>query len=140
METALGLGGPDREDVDERFQLHGDRAAHQLAHLEALTKQATRTLHLLRLIVEAEVPKAPTDRQRREVEKENREQVEECAIMRRLADDFEVTLCTSDLGGLLPEPLPVCRWVYDFARSKGRLPSKQEAKQHALGQRVMVKA
>ena len=135
METALGLGGPG-EDGD----IYDDRASQLLANLDKLVKQLTHTAHLARLIVEAEVPKAPTDRQRREVEKENREQVEECAIMRRLADDFEVTLCTSDLGGLLPEPLPVCRWVYDFARSKGRLPSKQEAKQHALGQRVMVKA
>lgn len=133
VETALGLGGPDREDVDERFQLHGDRAAHQLAHLEALTKQATRTLHLLRLIVEAEVPKAPTDKQRREVERANTEDptCQHCTP-HRPPGKTELVHRTGDVAGNLPEPMALCRWCYDAVRRSGQLPSKQAIGRHTL--------
>ena len=45
---------------------------------------------------------------------------------------------TTDLGGLLPERAPVSRWARGFALTNGRLPSADECRAHARGERVAV--
>lgn len=134
VETALGIAGPG--DGNTR----SDQAARDLAAADQLEKQLYRTVHLLRLIYEKQIPKAPTDKQRRDVERANSEPMEECSIMRELTNTFEPALCRSDCGGILPAEALVGRWAYDFMRSKGRRPTKREATAHANGRRVMVKA
>lgn len=65
---------------------------------------------------------------------------DECAHTRATVDAFEPVHCVSDCGGILPEPRPVCRWVYDFARSRGRLPSTSEMDLHQRGKMVRLPA
>ena len=108
--------------------------------MDQLTRRIATDVALLRRLVDAEQPHAPTSKDLRDVEEENRTPDPECSIMRELANTHEPALCESDLGGILPSPQPVGRWVHDFARKYGRRPSKLEATKHAQGQRVMVKA
>jgi len=61
-----------------------------------------------------------------------------CWVMARI-EVFEESHRTSDLNGLFDEPKPICRWVYDFSRALNRLPSRDECRKHARGERVMVK-
>lgn len=128
VETALGLGGPG-EDGD----IYGDRASQLLANLDKLVKQLTHTAHLARLIVEAEVPKAPTDKQRREVERANTEDptCQHCTP-HRPPGKTELVHRTGDVAGNLPEPMALCRWCYDAVRRSGQLPSKQAIGRHTL--------
>ena len=55
---------------------------------------------------------------------------------------FEVYTRTMFEGYLQPqwdEPRPVCRFVYDFVRQNGRLPSKDEMERRAQGRKVFVR-
>ncbi len=58
-----------------------------------------------------------------------------CSIMAAVGFD-EPPLCITALDGLLPEPRPVGRWAYDFARRQGRLPTLEERKVRASRQAV----
>lgn len=83
----------------------------------------------LRRIVAAWTPRRPTDRDRREVTTSNA--ADECALTREALGLWARPYRTSNLHGLLPDPQPVCRWAYDFARRMGRLPTPMEWKRHA---------
>lgn len=62
-----------------------------------------------------------------------------CALMAAV-DSWEPVWRTTDLGGLLPEARPIGRWVYDFATKTGRIPTLDERRRHATGQRVRIEA
>lgn len=47
---------------------------------------------------------------------------------------------TGDVGGRLKEPRPLGKWAYDFVRSTGELPTREQARAHAEGRRIRVKA
>lgn len=64
----------------------------------------------------------------------------ECWVMRQRADVFEESVHKSDLDGLLTEPRHVCRWVRDFAKANAMLPTREQCRAHARGDRVMVSA
>lgn len=91
-------------------------------------------------IVTANSPKAPTARQRAQVEGDNRRGSDECAITRELAGRYEPVHRVSDCGGILPEPVPLGRWVYDFVRRLGRKPTKGEMERHHQGRTIRVPA
>lgn len=66
-----------------------------------------------------------------------------CAILARI-DHWSPMHVRTDFGTVfttpLPEPVPVSEWVYRFARTYGRLPTKTEMRTHAKGGRVRVRA
>lgn len=56
-----------------------------------------------------------------------------CSHARSLGLPYDTAWDThrrSDLNGLWPEPRPVCRWVYDFARERRELPTKDQMLQY----------
>lgn len=61
-----------------------------------------------------------------------------CTLMARIGVTEPVHARTT-LDGLLPTPTPVGRWVYDFARTIGRLPTADEMRAHADGRRVVIR-
>lgn len=130
VESALGLSGP-----GEDGEVHGDRAAATLAHVGKMRDRVIRDLHMLRRVIEAEVPRAPTDKQRREVERANTEdpdrgQCEHCTRHRPTGTAEDIHR-TGNVSGNLPEPLGLCRFCYETARSRGRLPSMEEIRLNA---------
>lgn len=64
----------------------------------------------------------------------------ECWVMRQRADVFEEAKSKTDLGGLLDEPRHVSRWVQDYVTRIGVLPTREQCRQHARGDRVMISA
>ena len=80
-----------------------------------------RAAYGLRVLVDKHTPKPPTD---------NANTADECALTRDALGLWAEVYRTSDLGGLLPEPTPVGRWVYDQAHKLGRLPTPMEWKHH----------
>lgn len=65
---------------------------------------------------------------------------EECWVMRQRADVFEAKAHKSDLWGLLDEARPVCAWVYKFVDNNRVLPTREQCRAHARGERVMIAA
>ena len=142
---AGGQGGGGRvkgshADPTLSLAMKPDRVAAEITQLDGVLRRMSVDAQWLRSFVDRWQPHAPTDRDRREVERVNAETVPECWVMRRHTDTFEPALCTSSLGGLLDGERPVCRWVYDFARRLGRLPGAEECQRHAAGQKVRVLA
>jgi hypothetical protein len=64
----------------------------------------------------------------------------ECWVMRQRADVFEAKAHKSDLWGLLDEPRNVSAWVYKFADKNRVLPTREQCRAHARGERVMIAA
>lgn len=121
VETALGIGGPGDDGT-----IRGDQAARKLEAIGKLRHTICRDLHLLAMLVTAEVPRVPTDKERREVEGVNAEGgerlCEHCTDHRRLGDAQEVHR-TSTVNGNLPHAMGLCRWCYDRVREDGKLPN-----------------
>ena len=128
VETALGMGGPGDDGT-----IYEDRAARLLDQIDQLTKQLCLTARLLRLIVEAEVPRPPTDKQRRDVERANTPDptCQHCT-QHRPPGKAELVHRTGDVAGNLSEPIALCRWCYDAVRRTGQLPGKQAIERHTL--------
>lgn len=81
------------------------------------------------VIVRKHSPRAPSSKDLREVSAANTAATE-CALTRENLGVWEQVHRTSDLWGMLPEPAPVGRWVWDFARTRRRLPTPQEWRAH----------
>lgn len=64
----------------------------------------------------------------------------ECHIMRQRADVYEEARSKTDLDGLLDEPRHCSEWVYRFVKANGVLPTREQCRAHARGDRVMVSA
>jgi hypothetical protein len=64
----------------------------------------------------------------------------ECFVLRQRADVYEEARSKTDLGGLLNEPHHVSRWVQDFVKANGQLPTREQCRAHARGDRVMISA
>lgn len=87
--------------------------------------QITTDSLTLRRLVERWSPHAPSAKDLREVTATNVEATE-CKLTRDNLGLFAEKHRTSDLWGLLPEPAPVGRWVWRFAKDRGRLPTPME--------------
>lgn len=81
-------------------------------------------------LVLAWTPRPPTSRQRAEVER-SQAGAPECSYTRDVLNIHEPAYRTTDLGGLLPEPQPVGRWVWERSKVLGRLPSPNEMRRWA---------
>jgi hypothetical protein len=62
-----------------------------------------------------------------------------CAVMAKV-DVFEPVHRTGDVGGRLSRPMALGKWAYEFVINTGQLPSREQARAHAEGRRVRVKA
>ena len=89
-------------------------------------------------ITSAWTPHAPSDKQRTEVARTNDPEAE-CAH-HRLFGSFEPVHRTTDGPGLLPHPLPLCRWCYDRLRTDGVLPTADRMQRLATGRADRVRA
>lgn len=93
-------------------------------------KLVTSLAYELRRLIDRWTPHAPTDAQRRKVRDANTKATE-CALTREHLNLWDQVHCTSNLTGLIPEPVPVSRWVWRFTRDHKRLPTPNEWKHHA---------
>lgn len=103
---------------------HGDKAAAELAHLEELVARIGRDALTVLNLVRANAPHAPSDKDRRDVERVNTAETlcQHCTDHRRTGDAQPVHR-TGTVNGNLPHPMALCRWCYDRVRQDGRLPS-----------------
>lgn len=66
-----------------------------------------------------------------------------CWFMAQI-DVYEPKHVKTDFAGILPQPLDepryVGRWCYDYVRATGTIPTREQRRQHARGERVMVAA
>lgn len=66
-----------------------------------------------------------------------------CWFMAQI-DVYEPKHVKTDFAGVLDKPLDepryVGRWCYDYIRATGTIPTREQRRQHASGQRVMVAA
>lgn len=141
VETALGLSTPG-DDGD----ITADQAGRKLAALDDLVRAIAKQTHLLRLLVDSEVPRAPTDKQRRDVERSNGGtdvMCEHCTphlppghIHREKMHTAEPTT----VKGNLSEPMRLGRWCYDVTRKTGAPPTPKMLRERANGGRVMMGA
>lgn len=82
-------------------------------------------------------PRSPDAKALRESAAEN-EVAAECTYTRNTIDRHEPAHRTSDLGGLLSAPTPLGRFVYDFARRTGKLPTPAQLTLNRQGRMVRV--
>ena len=138
VERALGLGGSDpTRDTD--WTLPVDTAANLLAELDTITTRLHRDMARAARIVMANTPHAPTSRQRSEVKALN-DPDPECAHCRQDCNRHEPYRTISDVGGILPAPVPLCRWHIDFAARVGRRARPQETDMHHQGRTIRIPA
>lgn len=135
-------GGGSGDTATERHALTGDRTQADRDALDRALRQievalATGThkridpaARTLRAIVNAWTPKAANPRQKAAVERANTG-TPECHHTRETLGLFVAAHRTSDLRGLLPEPMPVGRWVYRFASDHRRMPTPLEMRRWA---------
>lgn len=138
VEGALGLNGGDPTQ-DHKHTLTGDDAQQRLDAIDRLEKRiAADTATLLRLC-KADAPRRPSPRDQRDVERLN-DPDPECQPCREHANRFEPYRTTTDVGGIYPTEIPLCRWHADFARTKGRPATRNETERHAQGRTIRLPA
>lgn len=114
VESALGINGPGDGGIK------GDQAARKLEAVAELTKSICKQAHLLALLVSAEVPRVPTDKERREVEKSNTP--DDGCHHHAAAGLYELAEHTGTVGGNLSLPMALCSFCYREVYRKGVLP------------------
>lgn len=136
VETALGLAGDEEpEDVPEGWTIHPDLAQARLDELATLLPRIAYDVRRLRTIVVGNTPHAPTDKQRREVERTNEHKIlcEHCTKWRGKGMENEGTT-TGDVGGRIkPLVLCLCTYCYEFVRRTDRLPFKADVERNEQG-------
>lgn len=115
VETALGIGGP-----GEDGGIRGDSAAHKLAVVDRLRHNICRDLRILALMLAAEAPKAPSGKQRREVERANTP--DDGCQHHAAAGLYEQAEHTGTVSDTLTLPMALCGFCYWQVRRKGVLP------------------
>ena len=128
-----GGGSGDRSPV-ERLLDERDIGGEDLARwTQALTELRRAAVTLDRLAV-AWSPRSPSTRDILATEAANTRLCECCHDDPLRADS------PTDVRGNLAEPIRLCRWCYDFARSTGRLPDAKTLERRRKGQRIRVSA
>lgn len=131
VETALGIAGPGEGNI------RPDQARRQLAELDRIVRQLAKDAALLEVIVASQTPRAPTDKQRRQVDRANNAEPE-CRHCRDHANRYEPYRTVTDVDGILPAEVPLCRWHTDFIRRTGRPATKTETERHAQGRTIRL--
>lgn len=102
-----------------------DPVSREIGQLDQVLRRMSVDAQWLRAFTDRWLPHAPTDRDRREVERANEGSdplCEHCTDHRRHGDAQPVHR-TGTVNGNLPLPMGLCRWCYDRVRTDGRLPS-----------------
>lgn len=95
-------------------------------------------LWLLRL-TQANAPRHPSAKDHRDLERVN-DPDPECLHCRQGADKHEPFRTITDVGGILPAPVPLCRWHTDFTARNERPASPRETELHAEGRTIRLPA
>lgn len=130
--SGRGSGGSPVEAAAMRPDLGG--AA--ITELDAALRQLHSAAEAIYRLASGWAPSAPSPKAQRETEAAN---VAECFSCRSHGHHAPMHVHT-DAGGVLPDPMALCRWCRDWARSQGRLPTAAETNRHHKGLRVMVSA
>lgn len=133
------VSGGSSTSPTERHAINGDPTQRDRDAFDKALRHLTTQAAVLRRLVDTWTPHAASSKDRAQVERAN-DPTPECAVTRELIDAHEPAHRTSDCGGILPAPLPLGRWVYDFVRSTGRRPTVTELTRHHRGQTVRVGA
>lgn len=141
-EARVSGGGSEQFSIPERLaftdtdQADRDLLERDLRTMEKWCNSPCSREHVigdaaysLLLNVRKHSPRAPSSKDLREVSAANTAATE-CALTREHLGVWEQVHRTSDLWGMLPDPAPVGRWVWDFARTRRRLPTPQEWRTH----------
>lgn len=112
-----------------------DVGGEALAETTTAAKRVAADASTLRRRVNGWEPHAPTPGVRLRPESAS-----ECQLTRAHLDKFEPAYRTGDVGGLLPKPLTLGRFAYDFVLRTGRVPTGDEMLRHDQGLRVYVRA
>jgi hypothetical protein len=116
-----------------------DPASAELAELDKrLRRSEADALWLLRF-VQSNTPHAATPKAKAEAERAN-ELDPECRHCREGADVFEPFRTTTDVGGILPNPVPLCRWHADFTARTKRAATARETDMHHQGRTIRLPA
>lgn len=141
-----GSGGRGRSpgSTVERLATSVDPTARDRRQLDQSLRALLIHAREIRRLVDAWNPRPATDKERREVAHVNdvKPSCVHCTE-RRLEIRKEVEHAQngpSDVGGLLPSPLVLCRWCKDVVRQVQRLPSEREIDRHANRQRLRIEA
>lgn len=126
----------DLADLDTALRHLCDKIHRPSTCCTLMCQDARRIYHL----VEAWKPHDANDRDRKRAEVTRANDPEaECAHHRAFGT-FEPVHRTTDGPGLLPHPLPLCRFCYDRLRSDGRLPTADRLQRLADGRGDRVRA
>jgi len=116
-----------------------DPARAQLAELdERLRRQEADALWILRF-VQSNTPHAASPKDKAVSEAANQPDPE-CRHCREGADVFEPFRTTTDVGGILPQPVPLCRWHADFTARTKRAATARETDMHHQGRTIRLPA
>ncbi len=134
-----GSSSGDHADPTAAAAMRPDIGGDAVARVDELLRQHTATASALFALVSQWAPRAAPSVAKREAERANTVE-RECAHHRATVDVHVVMHRHTEAGGVLPEPMALCRWCHDFARSKGRLPRRPEVAAYKSRGRVMVRA
>lgn len=134
-----GDGTSSTERIGTRLAEYGDRARADLAAVDRLTRRIAADAQVLRRIMDSHRPHHASDKDRREAERVNSPETE-CAHCRAHGDKHEPSRTTTDVGGILPVPVPLCRWHADFTARQSRPASTSETDRHHQGRTIRLPA
>lgn len=83
--------------------------------------------------------RSPSPKAQRETEAANTH-VPECQHHRATIDGHEPLHVHGTAAGVLPDPMALCRWCWDYTRTQGTLPPKRVLVDRAGGKRIRISA
>ena len=105
----------------EALALNGDPTAAEIRQLDQVLRRLSADAQWLAGFVSRQTPRAPSDRDRRDVERANSAPAEDCEH-HTAAGLFEHGEHTGTVGGNLDLPMRLCGFCYREVYRKGRLP------------------
>lgn len=135
------VSGGTSSSPTERHALNdgGDRTRADIAAMDQAVREIGKHTAILRRLVDAWTPHTATAKQKAATELAN-EVVPECRHCREGADVFEPFRTTTDVGGILPGPVPLCRWHADFTARTKRPATARETDMHHQGRTIRLPA
>ena len=138
VEAALNLTGG-TEESDANWQHPQDQARADIKAMDTAIREINKHAAILRRLVDAYTPHAATGKDKAAAERAN-ELDPECRHCREGADVFEPFRTTTDVGGILPAAVPLCRWHADFTARTKRPATARETDMHHQGRTIRLPA
>ena len=144
---AGGQGGGGRvkgphADPTLSLAMKPDRVAREIAQLDDVLRRMSVDAQWLRSFVDRWQPHAPTDRDRRDVEKVNEGPDPLCEHCTphlpsgSIHVERPLTVNPTTVKGNLPTPMMLGRWCYDVVCDTGELPTRSMMEDRGLNKRV----